>query len=214
MKNSTIIYKLIILILAILNVFQAFLVYQFKNNSDHSVKKSFTADVIDSLSVNDTVLLNEIFEIAERSSDKKINTNVRLLTSYGDTLSLSELLGDKAKLVFDFEHIGCKTCFDQEMNRIINYSGIIGQDNIIYISKYQSKREWVVLEKKYGISIYSKEVEKFGLPVEDGYYPYIFVIDDNAKSQGLYIPTTLFYSMGNLYYSIVYNKYFNPSDTH
>lgn len=211
MKNRK--YFLIILSmitsLLVLNVFVAIEFFQYIYENKTAVMDTGIQKTIDYNVDNDTILLNEIIEVSARSSEKEINTNLELTDFKGETKKLTELLNGRAKLVFDFEKINCNTCFEKEMSRILKFLNLIGRNNVIFIGNPESNREHNVLEKKYGISIYKKkESERFGIPVEDGYYPFICVIDSAGVTKGLYIPTTKFYSMGNAFYSIIYMNYF------
>jgi len=208
MKNTNLIYKLIILVLLILNIFILYNCYQYKTKNSITTNNNTNDIKNNSNSPSDTVLLNDIFNVAAQSDGMKVNKFMSLSSISGKNISLQKLLNEEPKLIFDFTHISCKTCFGEEMLRILDFSEIIGKNKVIFVSEFQSEREQYVLEKKYNINIYNKNNKEFGLLIEKKYYPFIFVIDTNYTAQGIYVPTTQFYSLGNIYYNIIYDKYF------
>lgn len=202
MKTEKLTYRFIILTLVALNVF-----ILYKYNHD---KNAYPAndDVNTENNLYDTTLFHEIYDVAIESNGIKIDKNLTFTTCSDKILTLNELINSSPILVFDFKHISCKTCFEDEMVRIINVSNEIGHDNVIFVSEFKNRREQYVLEKKYGIKIFNIGEKQFGLPIENEYYPFIFIIDSNFIAKDVYVPTSEFFSLGNIYFSIIYEKYF------
>lgn len=204
MKKEISIYKLLLIVLVILNLFLLFKVY------NESTKESITiSNELSSVSY-DSILFQDIFDAAIKSNGIKLNRNLEFTSSTDQKITLDKVVNNSTVLVFDFKHISCKTCFEDEMIRIIEVSKDIGINNVIFVSEFTNNRKHYVLEKKYGIKIYNLTNNYFGLPIEKGNYPFIFVIDSNFMAKDFYIPTQAFFNMGNIYYSIIYDKYFRP----
>jgi hypothetical protein len=206
MKTERSIYLIFITILVALNIY---ILYKYKHHKIEPEVKSISENP--DIQV-DTALYYNIFDIANASDNTKIDSNVILTTYTGNTLELFEVINNFPSLIFDFKHINCKTCFEDEMTRIINFSREIGTDNVIFISAFKNKREQYVLENKYGINVYDIGDKGLGLPIENEYCPFIFLLDSNYIADSFYVPTKEFYHMGNIYYNILYNKYFINRD--
>ncbi len=157
---------------------------------------------------SNNILLTELTGIQYESNGIPVDKEAQLETSFEDVVSIKDIINNSPKLIFNFKNISCKTCFEDEMERLISLSDKIGKDNIIFISKFTNIREQYVLEKKYGITILNIDNDSLGLPIEKKYYPFIFVIDNNLVAKDFYIPTTEFYFLGDIYYDIILDKYF------
>ena len=202
--NNKRIYIFLILFLLGINIFLLYSYKQLKNRKSNP-------EVLLTKNENDepnNVLLTELTGIQYESNGTLIDGNAQLITSLEEVVSIKDIINHSPKLVFNFKNISCKTCFEDEMDRLISLSDKIGKDNIIFISKFTNIREQYVLEKKYDITILNMDNDSLGLPIEKKYYPFIFIIDKNLVAKDFYIPTTEFYFLGDNYYDIIFNKYF------
>jgi hypothetical protein len=202
MKKEISTYKVLIFILVLLNAFLLYRVYNISN-------EKATLTIKDSKPNNyDSILFHQVYDAAIKSNGLKINTNLELTNSSDETIKISTLIKGSAVLVFDFKYVSCKTCFEDEMTRIVEMSKDFGVNNIILVSEFSSIREQYVLEKKYGINIYNIKNNSFGLPIEKEQFPFIFILDSDYTAKDFYVPTQQFFSMGNIFYKIVFEKYF------
>ena len=204
MKKELLLYRILVLVLITLN---AFLLYKHTCNKDTRVDDAYADD---DRNTYDSTLFHDIYDAAMISNGIKVDKNLTFISSTDKKITLNEIMKTTSLiLVFDFNHINCKTCFEDEMLRIIDVSKEIGQNKVIFVSEFENQREQYVLEKKYGIKILSIGNNQFGLPIENEYYPFVFTIDSSFIAKDVYIPTKEFFSMGDIYYNIVYNKYFS-----
>jgi hypothetical protein len=204
MKKETTIYRLIIVLLIIANIYLIF--------SKNKLSTNFSKFVENKQNENsyEGTLFSELYEAAIESNGILINKDIELFNVQNETIKLENLVKQHSIVVFDFTHISCKTCFEDELNRIVKLSDDFGKENIILISDFSSIREQYVIENQYGLKAFDKQDNEFGLPIEHEQYPYIYIIDTNCIARDFYIPTQQFFSLGNIYYKIIYEKYFNP----
>jgi len=202
MKKEITIYKVLIMLLVVANVYLL-----LKESNYFSTERAVVNNEVQPKSY-DSILFNEIYDAAIESNGRQINTHIELTNTDEKNISLENLVKSSSILVFDFKYISCKTCFEDEIERIVNLSDDFGKDNIILVSEFENIREQYVIEKKYGLRVFNIGSNEFGLPIEAGHYPFVFVIDSNFVAKDFYIPTQQFFSMGNIFYKIVFEKYF------
>lgn len=202
MKKNTI-YLTIFLILAGFNIILIAQVYYTPEDDTALVNKPTVVN----LSLPDSAL-NEIKAISSKSNDIQIDSTLILISAEGKELALYDIIDKLPILVFNFQNYSCKVCIDDELDRLKLAADEIGAKNVIAIGSFSTQREQFVTEKNFGLKTYSFKQKNFKLPVDNLYQAYLFVIDRNWETSGVYVPVKDLSSMSDIFYSIVINKHF------
>jgi hypothetical protein len=156
----------------------------------------------------DSITNNRLKIAAKESTGIKIDTSIIMKTGNNNNIKLSKILEHPPKLIFVFEDKSCEKCIDIELETLNNFTSVIGEKNIIYISSFENTKKHLKFEKKKGIKIYNIAENHLGLPVENSEYPFLFLVDTNYLSQAVSPSAGLALNIRPLYLSISLHQYF------
>jgi len=202
MKKKTILYLIAIMILSTLVIIVCSILdcslnkYRGLNN-----KYNELGEKVDKLS-------NELRAYWFSELDT-LNTDIKIVNSYGDTLVLSDLISHSPKVVYRFTELDCIDCVIKEIDDIKKLSSKIGRGNIVILTTYDQVRKLVAFKRTnhIEIEIYNIDKHALNLVAEEINTPYIFVISKNMVVENLYIPNDLFSEISQYYYSSLIMKY-------
>lgn len=118
------------------------------------------------------------------------------------------------KLVFYFSSKNCGSCVESEMSNIQAFTHRIGESNIIILGQFQSIRQLraFLTARKIDIPVYYVESNPFGILYEEN-LPFSFVVNKNMTAELVFIPIKEILSYSEMYYTTVYERFFNNNFT-
>lgn len=208
MKKFRFIFYVLIGLLVALNIY---IIYQYKQCLKQKNTQAVLSKQTESKTEHKNDLRLEIDNAVNRSNDLRIN-NIMCTSSDNNISEIKDLIAADSKLIFDFRNVNCNTCLEDEMIRLRIVGDKIGHNNIIYIAKFNNQRSQLVFEQKHLVEVYNIDDNVLGLPVENLHTPFVFVVDSSLIAKNIYVPIKEFFALGNIYYDLVYEKYFNHSN--
>ncbi len=202
MKKNTI---LIITIIFLIGLNLLLLVKMYNNNQQPEVTKP--TNYSSQTSISDSTL-TMIKHLSAESDGKVLNGDIILVTSDGEEMTLRQLVSNVPVLVFNYTKYSCKVCIEDELQRLSSFSAKIGSENIIIIGQFETAREQYVMENTYGLKFYHFNESTFDLPVDSLDLAYMFVLNDQLQTNGVYLPIKEFSAMTDVYLSLVLSKFY------
>lgn len=150
--------------------------------------------------------------------DAGLNNNGSILDSLQTLLNIStkeeqriiDVFQDRTRLlVCRFSELNCQECAIYSIVKMINYSDVIGKDNIMFWGYNENSRNLSIMKERIGID--DMEVFNcipFDIPIEELCQPYYFIIDSSLVMSDVFIPDKSFPEHTNHYIEMIRIKYF------
>lgn len=146
-------------------------------------------------------------EYSYNSNGKRILPDLMVQNENADSISFRSLIGNKTILVFRYSEIHCQVCVDTEISLLKEMSDIIGIDNIIVLSYYDSFRNMAAFKRINELSLPVLNLLDLGLDIEDINVPYYFVIDSSLIIKDVMIPNKYYPEVTKSYLNYVKDKF-------
>lgn len=152
---------------------------------------------------------NEIVLQLSENIGSEINKSIPLFDEYGIETSINKILSLSPVLIFKYFQRSCHSCvLDQlyNLNQVLNEVDlkkviIITNDaNFERIKDFKSKNQ-------ISFPIYSIKNRGLGLPVEKLSSPYLFILNNSAQPECLFIPIEFNDSLSYKYLRMVKKRY-------
>lgn len=197
LKKTTLIY-IVLLLLTALTVSNMF-------NLTKKSKNQSTLSMVKMLKINE--------QLQFQNENKQIKKDI--LLTYGNNnnkIMLTALLNnDNPKLVFFYSQLNCQVCVNTEIKKLKLFSEKIGKGNIIIISSYKNKKDYLIFKKIHNLNlkIYNIGLKNtLGLPLENYNVPFLFIANSKFRTQNIFVPFKGLPSISDMYYDFILNKYF------
>jgi hypothetical protein len=129
--------------------------------------------------------------------------------SSSDSSQLQKEFGGLPKLVFFHSELNCNSCVEENLSFLNSLGNIIGNENILFLASYRSKRDLTIFKRINQIKYHTYNVPSVGLPIEKLNYPFCFIINMDRKAECVFIPI----KEDSLYFKrdleMIKNKYFD-----
>ena len=188
-----------------LNLVLLFQVYIFNRQTG---KNTLSTDQEQQPARYDYAPLYELIQYSHISSGLQVNGDAILRKWDGDSCSMNELLGERPKVIFNFRYYNCRTCLDEELERLRSLKIKIGQENLVLISAFEDPRSHRAFEKEHNFEVFDIGMQKLGLPADVSGLPYIMVLDKTLLARNLYFTAAEFSELTDSFYNIITEKYF------
>ena len=147
--------------------------------------------------------------------DNRPINNIKILNSKGETLHLSDLFKEDYKLVFIFSSLNCTICVDKELENLIQFGNIIGNDHIVILGLSDTIRKLraYMANKHINIPIYYVTHDtQLGILDKEN-VPFLCLMNKDLKTTQLFIPIKEIQEHSEHFYRILYNRFFKPAET-
>ncbi|WP_144035894.1 hypothetical protein [Spirosoma fluviale] len=155
--------------------------------------------------------MTQYYYVEIENLDKSVSPKAKLYDLHSNTLQITKL---EKKVAFCIPEGVCNVCYETFFEEFINYSKIIGEDNLIILVPKSKLREMFVElgvnAKKINIQIYGVESSELGLDLFNKSSPFMFVLDKDLRAKNLHIHNLNSPNLTDEYLRIVKNKYFLP----
>lgn len=136
--------------------------------------------------------------------------DIILLNNNQKKVKLSSLVGGKEKLVFKFSPSNCSTCIQSGFAALRKIAKNISNDQIIIITDKTNRREIRALANSMNLDypIYLADDKDFNNILQKENIPFTFIIDKDLRMKDLFIPMKELPDYSDMYYRIIWKKYF------
>ena len=109
-------------------------------------------------------------------------------------IQLSKLLEGKETLVFKFSSSNCSTCIQSGFSALRKIAKNIPRERLIILADKSNRREVQALSNSMG---------------RDENVPFVFIIGEDLRMKDLFIPMKELPDYSDMYYRIIWKKYFH-----
>lgn len=203
-------YYLIIIIISILVIYQSLNIKGLNKTIVEDLNN--TKELKNSFHLTNELLINNI-GLQFQSDGLYLDKNAKLITIDEDTIIISDILNKTPKVFYYYSELSCSVCFEEELRNLENASEKIGKENIILLVSFRKLRDITALIRIHQIDfkLYNLNFRPIGIPVEDYNVPFVFLADNTYKINHLFIPSKEINNLSDMYYDIIYNKYYNDT---
>jgi hypothetical protein len=192
--------NILLILLITLVVILLFKLLNSKKADNHIINNAKIIDIDDSI-------LRKMMFLQIESENYKIDNDIYINSLYGDSLKLSEVIGNKPKLIFYLDQNICNSCVEDELQRLSKYN-MQGENNLLVISVNGHKRDLFILDRKYKLNGKLFTIESsLGIPTERSKQPFLFILQGNQISN-VFIPNKNIKDYSTSYHNIIGEKYF------
>lgn len=137
--------------------------------------------------------------------------DMTLLDKDRNAIKLSALLNGEDKVVFKFSSTNCSSCIQHSFSSVRKLMGKLAKDKLIIIADNSNRRELQALVNSLSLSlpVYLTEDTVFHYILEKENVPFFFVIREDLRMKDLFIPMKELPDLSDLYYRIIWKKYFD-----
>lgn len=171
-------------ILSLITVF-----YYYKNTTIKDDFKHQKSGFYELLNETEKEKIDELNEITSKS-ENKIVKNLRFLDTNNDSFLLSELVGNKTKVIFRFSDSHCSYCIEHAMEYFEKKEKEIGAYDLIMAGNFANRHSHSIytrLNPAIRQKIYNC-TESFELPVDSLSLPYIIIINESLETENIFVP--------------------------
>ena len=206
MKKSIAFYGLAFLLL--INIFLAFVVFMKNRNIaflNIEISKFKTNDKYSLLKIE---YCSKVVKWIQKANQISFPPKLTLQNELGNVVLLSNLVGEKPKLVFRYSQLNCNICVDSQMDFVKKFANKYGYDKLIMVSNYKFKKNIFQFKTLNNINneIYNIEVLDSALDILN--IPYYFILDKDCHPTKFHFPEKIFPENTKEYFKSIEDQYF------
>lgn len=158
-------------------------------------------------------ILVEILKEALRSQVETIGVrldgSVIIEDERNDTLSLRNVIGNSPRVILHFSDLSCSACIDIELPRLKQLREALGEDKVLILTSYDSRRTFEVFRQVSGINsgVYNLRGLKIGLSTEESKIPSLFLVDSSLIVRSLFVPLKEFPELSDVFYQAIRKRF-------
>lgn len=143
-------------------------------------------------------------------ADRKLE-DISLQDESREEKKISEFLNGEEKLVFKFSTSNCSTCVQSGFSTLRKLMRNLSSDQLLVIADRSNRREVRALANSLDLDfpIYMAEKGAFGDMLLNENVPFVFVLGSDLRMKDLFIPMKELPDYTDMYYRIVWKKYFS-----
>jgi len=144
------------------------------------------------------------------SESTQLNRNMNLHGFYNkDTIELKDFLSNTPILFLRFTEFSCSVCVEQTLNIIKGMPRVFLQGKFVIIASDSNIRNLLSFMKSNHLEfpVFVVEDNVLPVPLEKLHFPYLFILDQSAKSTNIFYPLTSYPELTNQYLEVIYKKF-------
>lgn len=147
------------------------------------------------------ILVDKIRTTHKALSASPLNFNEKLIDQNQDTILLWDIVQDKPKLIFRFNHLACGTCINSELNRLEKLINEENKNDIVVLCHFSDIKDFFIFLAKgrYKLTIYNSIEYSLIKGLDELSLPFFFILDNKMIQRDLYIPDVLFPELSDSY---------------
>jgi hypothetical protein len=117
--------------------------------------------------------------------------------------------GQAYLLVSRFSHLHCESCVTFSIKAMMQWAGVLGKDNILFLGSNSNNRVFNKEKQHYGIqnmNVYNIGV--LSLPAEEMGFPYYFVLDSALRVTDVFVPDKAVPELTDKYLKMIGERYY------
>jgi len=138
----------------------------------------------------------------------KFSPYQKLIKENGDSIVLSNLVGEKPKLIFRYSELNCNVCVDAQLALIKTFIEKYGEENLIMISSYKFRKTVYQFKILNNIRNEIFNVDFLNQSIDNLNTPYYFILDNTYIPKMMFIPEKAFPEDTEEYFKKIQNMYF------
>ena len=208
MKNKFSIVWAVLFLLLISNIYGYITVVKINQGNLIEKQKIYEKYVGESIKY-DKLVQNKITEL-------KFNNNVdveciKISSTTGKTIHLSDLVLGKPKLFFWFTDLHCQVCVETQLEQLKSFASLIGKDNIIILASLKSEKAAYLYKrtKKILLPTYFIDKKMSNVFLKANTSPFYFAIDKKHRINSIIIADVYDDRLMTDYFKHIKESYFH-----
>ncbi len=205
MKNDKFNYAILIVVILLLVILNAFNQVSIRKIKNHSNKNS---SQIELQLINDEIV-DKIYKDQHFYSTRISGNGIIYDSKRQKNIQIKDIVEEKPLLVLRFSSNDCDPCIDKLMEQLKVAAETIGINNIIIISDFKFPRQIGVFLREHDIGFMTYSLPRFDFGQDiDKFTPYFFVLDEDLIMKNLFFTFHSFQNLNEEYFNPIKERYF------